>query len=179
LRVIAEVRTRLTSDDCVVMDGGEFGQWARWGLADSPATLLTNGKLGGIGASLSLAMGAALARPGGRAIACMGDGTFGFHGLEFDTAVRHGIPVVAIIGNDAAWGTERHRQIQLYGPDRLVASDLLPQRYDRMAAALGAHGEYVARPEEIGSALDRALASGKPACVNVAIASAASPAIRH
>ena len=179
LRVVAELRKRIAPDDCVVMDGGEFGQWARWGLADGPATLLTNGKLGGIGASLSLAMGAAVARPGKRAIACMGDGTFGFHGLELDTAVRHRIPVVAIIGNDAGWGTERHRQVEMYGPDRLVASDLLLQRYDRVAEALGAHGEYVTRPEEIGPALDRALASGQPACINVAIASAASPAIRH
>jgi acetolactate synthase-1/2/3 large subunit len=179
LRVVSELRQRIGPDDCVVMDGGEFGQWARWGLADSPASLLTNGKLGGIGSSLSLAMGAAVARPTGRTIACMGDGTFGFHGLELDTAVRHGIPVLAIIGNDAGWGTERHRQVEMYGPDRLVASDLLPQRYDLMAEALGAHGEFVARTAEIGPALDRALAAGRPACVNVAIASEPSPAVRH
>src|SRR5207237_992308 len=82
------------------------------------------------------------------------------------------IPVICIVGNDAGWGTERHRQTEMYGPDRLVASELLPQRYDRVAEALGAHGEYVERPQEIGPALDRALASGKPACINVAIASA-------
>lgn len=179
LRVAAEVRAYLRAGDCVALDGGEFGQWARWGLADGPWTLLTNGKLGGIGSGLSLAMAAALARPEARAVAFVGDGTFGFHGLELDTAVRHHIPVLLIVGNDAGWASERHRQRAQYGPHRLVAADLLATRYDLVAKALGAHGELVERPDDLPGALERAFASGGPACINVAIASVPSPAANH
>jgi thiamine pyrophosphate-dependent acetolactate synthase large subunit-like protein len=108
-------------------------------------------------------------------VAFVGDGTFGFHGMEFDTAVRHDLPAVVIVGNDAGWATERHRQREVYGPDRLVAADLLPTRYDRVAAELGAHGEFVERPDQLQPALERAFASGKPACINVNIASIRAP----
>ena len=108
-------------------------------------------------------------------MAFLGDGTFGFHGLELDTAVRFRLPIVAIVGNDAGWAAERHRQRQVYGEDRLVASDLLPTRYDRVAEALGCHAEHVERPDQLRPALERAFNSGKPACINVAIASIPSP----
>ncbi len=179
LRVAAEVRAILEPGDCLALDGGEFGQWARWGLGGGPYETVGNGKLGGIGGGLSFGMAAALARPGHRSVAFVGDGTFGFHGLELDTAVRHNISFVVVVGNDAGWAAERHRQLQLYGPDRLVAANLLPTRYDRVAEALGAHGEYVERPEELRPALERALASGRPACVNVMIASIPSPSASH
>jgi acetolactate synthase-1/2/3 large subunit len=108
-------------------------------------------------------------------VAFLGDGTFGFHGLELDTAVRFNLPLVAIVGNDAGWAAERHRQRQDYGHDRIVASDLLPTRYDRIAEALGCYAEHVERPDELQPALERAFNSGRPACVNVAIASIPSP----
>jgi acetolactate synthase-1/2/3 large subunit len=82
---------------------------------------------------------------------------------------------VVIVGNDAGWSTERHRQREVYGEDRLVAADLLPTRYDLLAQSLGAHGEYVERPEQLAPALERAFASGKPACLNVNIASVRAP----
>jgi acetolactate synthase-1/2/3 large subunit len=82
---------------------------------------------------------------------------------------------VALVGNDAGWAAERHRQRQVYGADRVVAADLLPTRYDRVAAALGCHAEHVERPEQLRPALERAFASGKPSCLNVAIASIPSP----
>ena len=179
LRVAAAVRELLRPGDCVALDGGEFGQWARWALGDGPYRTLGNGKLGGIGSGIPFAIAATLARPGGRSVAFIGDGTFGFHGMEFDTAVRHEVPFVAVVGNDAGWAAERHRQREVYGPDRLVAADLLPTRYDRVAGALGAHGEHVERPEELRPALERAFASGRPACVNVAIASIPSPSASH
>jgi acetolactate synthase-1/2/3 large subunit len=175
LRLAAAVRDALSDGDSVAVDGGEFGQWARWALgADRFATAL-NGKLGGIGPSIPFAIAAKAARPDRRCVAFLGDGTFGFHGLELDTAVRFNLPVVAVVGNDAGWAAERHRQRRVYGPDRLVAADLLPTRYDRVAEALGCHAEHVERPEQLRPALDRAFASGKPACVNVAIASVQSP----
>jgi len=176
LRVAAEMRGMLPPGAQVAQDGGEFAQWMRWGLADAAFSPLLHGKFGSIGSAIPLAIGAAIANPGAPTFAVLGDGTFGFHGMEFDTAVRHGVPFVAVVGNDAAWAAERHRQVRIYGADRVVASDLLPTRYDEVVRALGGHGEYVERPEEILPALERALASGKPACVNVMIRSVSSPA---
>jgi acetolactate synthase-1/2/3 large subunit len=175
MRVTAAVREFLRPGDCVALDGGDFVRWARWTFGGGPYEFLTNGKLGALGPGLPLAMAATLARPGVRSVAFVGDGTFGFHAMEFDTAVRHNLPLVAIVGNDAGWSTERHRQREVYGPDRLVAADLLPTRYDRVAADLGAHGEFVERPEQMIPALERAFASGRPACINVAIASVRAP----
>ncbi|MGE3272351.1 MAG: thiamine pyrophosphate-binding protein [Chloroflexota bacterium] len=176
MRVTSTVRDRLSPGDCVALDGGDFVRWARWTFGGGPWELLTNGKLGALGPGLPLAMAATLAKPGARSVAFVGDGTFGFHAMEFDTAVRHNLPLVAIVGNDAGWATERHRQREVYGPDRLVAADLLPTRYDRVAEDLGAHGEHVERPDEFAPALERAFASGKPACINVQIASVRAPA---
>lgn len=176
LRVGAETRDLLPAGTVVIQDGGEFSQWARWAFAGAGFQTLVNGKFAMIGPAIPFAIGAALARPGQVPVAFLGDGTIGFHGMEFDTAVRHGIPFVAVIGNDAGWAAERHRQLARYGPDRVVAADLLPTRYDLMVEALGGHGEFVERPEQLRPALERALACGKPACVNVLIQSLPSPA---
>lgn len=176
LRLAAEVRALLPPGASVSLDGGEFGQWARWAFGDADCVALVNGKLGMIGPAIPFAIGAALARPGYPAVALLGDGTFGYHALEFDTAVRHGLPIIAVVGNDAGWAAERHRQVAQYGPDRVVASDLLPSRYDEVVRALGGAGEFVQSPAELRPALARALASGRPACVNVLIQSVPSPA---
>jgi acetolactate synthase-1/2/3 large subunit len=176
LRVCAAVRERLGADDIVVEDGGEFGQWARWAFGDSRQRALVNGKLGMIGCGLPMALGAQVADPRARVVVFVGDGTFGFHGFELDTAVRHKLPIIAVVGHDAGWAAERHRQLAFYGPDRLVAADLLDTRYDEVAKALGAEGELVERPEQLEGAVERALASGRPYCVNVRIASVPSPA---
>ena len=175
MRVAAAVKEFLRPGDCVALDGGDFVRWARWLFGGGPYELLTNGKLGALGPGIPLAFAATLARPDARSVAFVGDGTFGFHAMELDTAVRHTLPAVVIVGNDAGWATERHRQREVYGPDRLVAADLLPTRYDKVAADLGAHGEFVERPEQLRPALERAFASGKPACVNVNIASIRAP----
>jgi acetolactate synthase-1/2/3 large subunit len=175
LRLATAVRDLLTDGDSVAVDGGELGQWARWAIGSGRFTTVLNGKLGGIGPAIPFAIAAKIARPAHRCVAFLGDGTFGFHGLELDTAVRFTLPLVVIVGNDAGWAAERHRQRQVYGEDRVVASDLLPTRYDRVAEALGCHAEYVERPEQLGPALERAFGSGKPACINVAIASIPSP----
>lgn len=175
MRVAAAVKEFLKPGDCIGLDGGDFVRWARWLFGGGPYELLTNGKLGALGPGIPLAFAATLARPDARSVAFVGDGTFGFHAMELDTAVRHNLPAVVVVGNDAGWATERHRQREVYGPDRLVAADLLPTRYDKVAADLGAHGEFVERPEQLRPALERAFASGKPACVNVNIASIRAP----
>ena len=98
-----------------------------------------------------------------------GDGSFGLNGMEYEAAARQGIPFVGVMGNDAAWTQIRRGQVQLFSAERAPATSLDYTRYDRMVDALGGHGEYVERAEEIRPAIDRALASGKPALVNVKI----------
>ena len=96
----------------------------------------------------------------------LGDGAFGFAGLEFDTMVRHGLPVVGVMGNNGIWALEKHPMEFLYGYS--VAAELQPElRYDKVVEALGGHGELVTKPDELKPALERAFASGKPALVNV------------
>jgi len=108
-------------------------------------------------------------------VAMSGDGSFGFHLGEYDTAVRCHAPFVAVVGNDARWNAEHQIQIKAYGPERAVGCELLPTRYDLVAAALGGYGEHVERVADLAAALDRALASRRPACVNVAIEGLAAP----
>jgi acetolactate synthase-1/2/3 large subunit len=98
-----------------------------------------------------------------------GDGSFGLNGFEFDTAVRFNLPIVAIVGNDAGWGQIRGPQVQMVGEERAIATKLAATRYDKIVEAMGGYGEHVTDPAHIGPALERAYASGKPACINVAL----------
>ncbi len=164
-------------DTVLVADGGEFGQWAQ--ACVRARRRLINGPSGAIGAALPFAAGARLADPGAMVVAMLGDGTMGFHLAEFDTALRAGAPYVAVVGNDARWNAEHQIQLRDYGPGRLVGCELLPTRYDRVVAALGGHGEHVEHDEELAPALERAAASGLPACVNVKLDGLPAPVIRR
>jgi acetolactate synthase-1/2/3 large subunit len=157
----------------LISDGGEFGQWAQATLA--AGRRVTNGPAGAIGAAVPFAVAARLAFPSALVVAMSGDGSVGFHLAEFDTAVRRNAPFVAVVGNDARWNAEHQIQLRTYGPARAVGCELLPTRYDLVAAALGGHGEHVERAADLDAALDRAVASGRPACVNVAIEGLAAP----
>ncbi len=169
LRVAKEVAAFIRDQDIVVLDGADFAAWARLLIKSTrPGNTLTHGRLGMIGTGIPYGVAAKLARPEARVIVFVGDGSIGFHFMEFDTAIRHRLPIVVVVGNDAAWGVEQHFQRALYGPDRLVATTLRRARYDQMVQALGGHGEYVEHPQELPKALERALAAGVPACVNVA-----------
>jgi acetolactate synthase-1/2/3 large subunit len=164
----------LRPDDCLVFDGGDFCHFARAFLpARQPRRWWYVPTLGMLGSSLPTAIAAKLAYPNSRVVMLTGDGAFGFNAMEFDTAVRHNLPVVTILGNDSAWGIDRQIQLGLYG--RPVATDLLQSHYEMIAQGLGGHGEYVERPEDLAPALERAFASGKPALVNVAVQRAISP----
>jgi acetolactate synthase-1/2/3 large subunit len=111
-------------------------------------------------------MAAKLAHPDKQVIMLAGDGAFGFQAMEFDTMVRHRIPVVCIVGNNGIWGLEKHPMQSWLGIS--VATDLGPAtRYDKVVEALGGYGEMIERPEEIRPALERAFKSGLPACINV------------
>ncbi len=161
------------AESVLVVDGGEFGQWSQ--ACINAACRLINGPAGSIGSAIPFALAAKLARPKATVIAMLGDGTFGFHMAEFDTAVRHALPIVAIVGNDACWNAEHQIQINSYGPGRAIGCELLPTRYDQAVAGLGGHGEFVTSNTELVPALERALKVQKPACVNVLVERLAAP----
>ncbi len=164
----------LKPDDCLVFDGGDFCHFGRSLLpARQPKRWLYVSSLGMLGVSVPTALAAKLAYPDSRVIVVTGDGAFGFNGMEFDTAVRHKLNFVAVLGNDSAWGIDRQIQLGLYG--RPVATDLLQTRYDKVVEGLGGYGEFVTKPEDLRPALERAFASGKPALLNVAVERAVSP----
>ncbi len=162
-------------DTVLICDGGEFAQWGQ-SVLRSPRSLV-NGVGGSIGASLPFALTSRLIEPAAPVFAVLGDGTFGFHMAEFETAARRKLPFVAVVGTDARWNAEHNLQLRDYGPNRAHGCELLPARYDLVAAALGGHGELVESADALPGAIERSLASGKPACVNVMIESIAAPTI--
>jgi acetolactate synthase-1/2/3 large subunit len=172
LRVCAELGKRLKPQDIIIGDGGDFVATAAYVLKlESPQLWMDPGPLGTLGVGPGYAMAAKLARPEANVVLVYGDGSFGFNGLEFEAMVRQNIPVIGVIGNDAGWTQIRRGQVELYGKDRAVATGLSYTRYDRVVEALGGFGAYVETVDELGPALDTAFACGKPALVNVKIAS--------
>jgi acetolactate synthase-1/2/3 large subunit len=167
MRVYAELMQVLERDAIVIGDGGDFVSYAGRVIETyEPGCWMDPGPFGCLGAGPGYAIAAKLARPDKQVVLLLGDGAFGFAGLEFDTMVRHGIPVVAVMGNNGIWALEKHPMEFVYGYS--VAADLQPEcRYDQVVEALGGHGELVRKPEELRPALERAFASGKPALVNV------------
>jgi acetolactate synthase-1/2/3 large subunit len=171
LRVCHEIGKRLGKNDIVIGDGGDFVATAAYVLKlEWPQLWMDPGPLGTLGVGPGYAMAAKLTRPDANVVLVYGDGSFGLHGLEFEALVRQNIPVVAVIGNDAAWMQIRRGQVELYGAERSPATALEYTRYDKVVEAVGGFGAYVERIEELGPALDAAFASGKAACVNVKIA---------
>lgn len=167
-------------DAVFISDGGEFGQWAQACLR-APNRVI-NGVAGAIGAALPFALAARVAHPDAPVVAVMGDGTFGFHAAEMDTAVRYGLPFVAVVGNDARWNAEYQIQLRSYGPERLIGCELLPTRYDRVTEAFGGRGAFVEHAEDMRGALTQAQAaqdSKLPACVNVMIEGVAAPSLKR
>ncbi|HVL55186.1 MAG TPA: thiamine pyrophosphate-binding protein [Burkholderiaceae bacterium] len=164
-------------ESVLVSDGGEFGQWAQACL-QAPNRVI-NGTAGAIGAGLPFALGARCAKPNAPIIALSGDGSIGFHIAELDTAIRHALPCVVVVGNDSRWNAEYQIQLNDYGPDRLIGCELRPLRYDRIAEAFGAHGEHVTDPAQIGAAVERAIASRRPALVDATIDGVAAPVVRR
>jgi acetolactate synthase-1/2/3 large subunit len=167
MRVYHELGQVLDRDAIVIGDGGDFVSFAgRMIETYEPGCWMDPGPYGCLGAGPGFALAAKIARPERQVCLLLGDGAFGFAGLEFDTLVRHGVPVVGVMGNNGIWALEKHPMEFLYGYS--VAADLQPGcRYDQIVRALGGHGELVERPDELRPALERAFGSGKPALVNV------------
>jgi len=167
----AEIWKALDDSDVVVSDGGESSGWISAGArARLPGDYQGIGTLGGLGIGTGFSIGLAYARPGQRVVAVTGDGALGFHIQEWDTMLRHRLPVTTVVMNNLGWGMSFHGQDAIYGDGNRVVSDLPDTRYDKIAAGFGLHAERVARVEDIGPALRRAKDSGGPACVDIAIA---------
>jgi acetolactate synthase I/II/III large subunit len=167
MRVYAELAPMLDRDAIVVIDAGDFGSYAGR-VIDSyqPGCWLDSGPFGCLGSGPGYALAAKLAQPDRQVVLLQGDGAFGFSGMEWDTLVRHQVPVVSVIGNNGIWALEKHPMEAIYGYS--VVAELRPgTRYDEVVRALGGHGELVSAPVELRPALERAFASGLPAVVNV------------
>jgi acetolactate synthase-1/2/3 large subunit len=167
MRLYKELGEFLDRDAIVVGDGGDFVSYAgRVFQTWEPGTWMDPGPYGCLGAGPGQAIGAKIAHPDRQVCLLLGDGAFGFSGMEFDTMARHNLPVVGVMGNNGIWALEHHPMKFLYGYS--IAAELRPEtRYDEVVAALGCHGELVRSPDELKPALERAFASGKPALVNV------------
>ncbi len=167
--VAAFVHERFGGAATFVADGGDA---LAWGLAyfgaELPGRLLTTTTaLGTLGVGMPFAIAAQAARPDERTFLFTGDGAFGLTAMEVATAVRHNLPVIVVVSNNAGWGDVRYEQDELFGPGRHVASTLPGIRYDRLAEALGGHGERVERLEELRPALERSLASSVCSVIDV------------
>jgi acetolactate synthase-1/2/3 large subunit len=169
-RLCRAVADFIDDDTIVVGDGGDIvACGVRVIPVNEPGNWMDPGPFGCLGVGPSFAIAAKLAHPDKKVLILHGDGSFGLNGMEFDTAIRHNIPIVSIIGNDAGWGQIRNPQLAAFGERASLATDLALTRYEKVAEALGGYGEFVTEPHEIIPALERAFQSGKPACVNVAI----------
>lgn len=175
-RFFRELAPVLPEDAILCWDGGDFVHWGRATLpARRPMHWLRLGPLATLGACLPIGLTAKILRPSQPAVVISGDGSLGFYIAELDTAVRHHLPVIIVVGNDGCWGIGREFQLGVYGGDRTVACDLRRTRYDLVMQAFGGEGECVTRPEEAAPAFRRALESGRPYLINVDIRGARSP----
>jgi acetolactate synthase-1/2/3 large subunit len=167
MRVYKELAGVLDRNAIVIGDGGDFVSYAGRVIETyEPGCWMDPGPYGCLGAGPGQAIGAKTAFPDRQVCMLLGDGAFGFSGLEFDTMARHGLPVVGVMGNNGIWALEHHPMKFLYGYS--VAAELRPEtRYDQIVEALGCHAELVREPGELRPALERAFESGKPALVNV------------
>ena len=181
LRLCQEISDFVDREATLVLDGGDIAVWGAMTLrCYGPGRVMDNGNMGFLGSGIPFGLASKLARPTEQVLVLIGDGSFGLNAMEMDTAIRHKLPITVVIGNDGAWGMIKHRQEAIYGPDRVVGTELGFTHYERMVEGLGGYGEFVERPQDIRPALARALASGRPACINVVTdPTAVSPATRR
>lgn len=167
---VAAVMDAMPKGTAVIADGGEAGNWVG-DLVRSPGAgqHLRCGYLGCLGISQGFAIGAALARPERPVVCFAGDGGVGFNIQEFDTMVRHKLPIVTVILNNAEWGMSRNAQNLLYGKNREVIVALEDTRYDIVAQGFGVESVRIDRYDDIAPAVQEAFASGKPRCLNIII----------
>ena len=161
---------REAGDNAVlVADGGDFVATASYVLHPrGPLSWLDPGAFGTLGVGAGFALGAATTRPDREVWILFGDGACGFGLIEFDTFVRHGIPVIAVVGNDAGWTQIAREQVKMLKDD--VATVLARTAYHEVARGLGAEGILVTRMDQVQAALQQArelARQGRPVLVNV------------
>jgi acetolactate synthase-1/2/3 large subunit len=169
-RLVARIMEAFGQDAYYISDGGDTSYYGMTGfLSDHRAGVLspTASLLGCLGTGIPFAVAAKLAHPDRPVIVLNGEGSFGLNCMEFDTMVRHNIPVICVVNNDCAWGMIKHSQEMSIGHDRCTCAELGLRHYEKLVEGLGGYGELVEKDEDIIPALKRAVASGKPACINV------------
>jgi acetolactate synthase-1/2/3 large subunit len=167
-RVATEVNDVIADRGVLAVDGGDTFVWAELALeARRPGRYLGHGYLGCLGIGLPFALAAKLAHPTEPVVLLTGDGSVGLNFTEFDTAVRHNLPITVVVNNDHAWGMCKHEQMVRLGSERVIGTELASTHYEKAAEPFGVHAEYVEEADGIRPAIERALASGRPACVNV------------
>jgi len=166
--LLATLQSRLKKDCVLVTDGGDFLSFSRVGL--SAPTVLDPGPFGCIGVGVPYGIAAGLAFPDRQVVVATGDGSFGFNAMEIDTAARHRVPVVFVVANNGAWQIEVHDQKVTHG--KVVGTELQFADHAAMARGFGLHAERVEKAEDLGAALDRALANA-PALVDVVVSTEA------
>jgi acetolactate synthase-1/2/3 large subunit len=164
----------VSPETIVIGDGGDVvGCASKVVPLHRPGQWLDPGPFGCLGVGPSFAIAAKLLHPDRRVLLIAGDGAFGLNGMEMETAVRFGLPLTCIIGNDGGWGQIRNPQLAFWGAERAVGTSLPTTRYDRMVEALGGRGVLVTEPKEIRPTLEHALASSEVWCINVVLDPAA------
>jgi len=167
-RLMQEINDFLDPDAVVAADGGDTQVWSMFTISTyRPGNFLFSGVFGCLGVGIPFGLAAKLRFPDKQVLVTMGDGSAGLNLMEFNTAIRFNLPIVMVISNDSSWGMIRHSQKAVVGPENLVACELGDVAYEKVVEALGGYGERVDRAEDIRPALERAFASGKPACLNV------------
>jgi len=170
VRLVAQIMEAIGEDAFYIADGGDTSYYGLAGFLSSHRAgvmVPAGGLLGCLGTGIPFAIAAKLAHSDKPVVVLNGDGSFGFNAMEFDTAVRHNIPIICVVNNDCAWGMIKHSQEMSIGKDRCTCAELGMRHYEKMVEGLDGYGELVTKDEEIVPALKRALDSGKPACLNV------------
>ena len=172
--VYTSLQDIIDDDTFIIMDGGDYVQWGRSFIkAHKPGRFIRLGPLSHLGAGLPYGMAAKLAHPESKVLVFTGDGAFGFYPMEFDTCIRHNLPMTVVMGNDSTWGIDKTFQMAYF--DRAIGTDLRSVRYDKVVEAIGGHSEYVEQKQDIAPAVERAIESNLPSLVNVVISSTTSP----
>ena len=169
-RLMAEIARRVDDDTIVVIDGGDAAIWAASFLpATGPGQMLgiSSSSFGPLGVGMGYSIAAALAHPGKKVLHLTGDGAFGYGAMEYDTCVRYGLNITTVILNDSMWGMIKRSEAKHSTEKEFIGVDLRETHYERVIDSLGGFGVFVDQAADIGPAIDAALASGKPACVNV------------
>ena len=169
------LQKHLDEDAHITFDGGDYCHFLRASVPrQRPFRFHNVSSFGMIGVGVAYGMGAQAALPDTQCVVCVGDGSFGFNGMELDTMVRHNLPVKILLGNNSIWGIDWQIQKGIYG--RPVWTDLARgTRYDLVAEGLGAHGENVQTADELEPAMKRAFAHNGPALLNIEVDQIISP----